>query len=594
MFSDFLRRAMPPARRYRAFALTALPLFCSLLMQTAVQAQTGTLSFNTTNQQIEGIGFSDAFGEANALKQLPAAQQTTILNLLYSQQTGAGFSLLRLGIGTDSQIEPTSPGSPTATPTYVFDGSDGGQVYLAQSGQHYGLNDFFADSWSAPGFMKNNNSIDNGGYICGTVDAPVGSTGCTGDWRQAYANYLVQYVNFYKAIDIPITALGWINEPDYNVTYNSMQATTAGALDFVDNAFGPVVRASGLPLRTMCCDGSKWPISTPFTQAIMADPVATSYIDIISSHEYGGHATSAQPTTKPVWMTEWSSTNGTFEPRWDCSGCSGGPDGMYLAGDIIQAFVSGNVNEYNYWWGTSTGAAALILTTPSTSTYTVAGRFYALAAISRFVRPGAYRVTSTNSNTNLAVVGFLNTDGSKVVALLNNATTAVTANYTVDSGTSGSNVKTYLTDTNDAVNETDTAALAGTNLSMTLPARSLTTVVIAPTVVSGSPQLLLTPTLTKLGDGSFQAALKVTNVGPGTAQGVTMTAATLGSATGVPAPGTALPQSVGLGNLAPGGYTIMPMNFAAAAGTSGSSTVQRYTGTYSSGTFGGSFRTILP
>jgi glucuronoarabinoxylan endo-1,4-beta-xylanase len=585
-------RSYLSSNSYRIQMLSLVCLAASIpIVPVCAAAQTGTVDFTTSNQQIEGFGFSDAFGEANSLKLLSPANQTTILDLLYNRQTGAGFSMLRLGIGTDSQIEPTSPGSPNATPTYVFDGSDGGQVWLAQQGQKYGLNDFFADSWSAPGFMKSNGSIDNGGYLCGTVDAP----NCgTGDWRQAYANYLVQYAKFYQGAGIPISALGFLNEPDYNVTYNSMQATTSGALDFIDNAYGPTMRASGLSIRTFCCDGSKTPIQTPFTQAITADPLANSYIDIITSHEYGGHFTSPQPTSKPVWMSEWSSSNGTFEPRWDCGGCSGGPDGMYLAGDIIQAFVSGNVNAYSYWWGTSTGAAALILTTPSSKTapYTVAGRFYAIAGISRFVRPGAYRVSTTVSNTNLATVGFRNTDGSKVFVVLNNASTPVAASFMLDADSSTSNPRTYLTDTAHNIEETDTAVVSNGELSLTLPARSLIEVTFPPNSLVGSAQLIISSTIRKLGDGSYEAAVKITNNGSGTVSDVQLTTAQLGSASGAPAPTSSLPQV--LGSIAPGGYLIAPLNFGASAGASGTTVLQRYAGTYSSGSFGASLRTVLP
>jgi hypothetical protein len=51
----------------------------------------------------------------------------------------------------------------------------------------------------------------NGGYLCGTT----GHTCSSGDWRQAYANYLVQYVKYYNQAGIPITHLGFLNEPDY-------------------------------------------------------------------------------------------------------------------------------------------------------------------------------------------------------------------------------------------------------------------------------------------------------------------------------------------------------------------------------------------
>ncbi len=155
-------------------------------------------------------------------------------------------------------------------------------------------------------------------------------------------------------------------------------------------------------------------------------------------------------------------------------------------------------------------------------------------------------------------------------------------------------MKTYLTDANHSITETDTAVILGNNLSVTLQPRSLTTLVLPPATVPGSVQLFLTPTMAKLGDGSFQAAVTVTNNGMGTAQGVTLTGATLGSTPGVPAPISALPQTVGLGAIAPGGYALIPLNFASGAALSGSMTIQRYSGTYAGGTFAGSFRTVLP
>src|ERR1700733_7460919 len=112
------------------------PLVLALAYFTApAVGQTGTVDFTSPLQHVEGFGTSDAFGEAASLRKLPAASQTQILNLLYSRQTGAGLSMLRLGIITDSNIEPTKPASPSATPVYTFDGSDGGQVWLAQQAQ---------------------------------------------------------------------------------------------------------------------------------------------------------------------------------------------------------------------------------------------------------------------------------------------------------------------------------------------------------------------------------------------------------------------------------------------------------------------------
>ena len=58
----------------------------------------------------------------------------------------------------------------------------------------YGVKTFYANAWSAPGFMKTNNRDSNGGGLCGIP----GYTCASGDWRQAYANYLVKLIQLYE------------------------------------------------------------------------------------------------------------------------------------------------------------------------------------------------------------------------------------------------------------------------------------------------------------------------------------------------------------------------------------------------------------
>jgi hypothetical protein len=114
------------------------------------------------------------------------------------------------------------------------------------------------------------------------------------------------------------------------------------------------------------------------------------------------------------------------------------------------------------------------------------------------------------------------------------------------------------------------------------------TVVNQPNTVAGTVQLVTTATLVKLGDGSYQATLKVTNNGTGTAVNAQLSAATLGAAGGTPTP-----QS--LGSLPPaGGYAIVTLTFPASAGSSGANIMERYTGTYTGGTFVGTLRATLP
>jgi uncharacterized protein len=93
--------------------------------------------------------------------------------------------------------------------------------------------------------------------------------------------------------------------------------------------------------------------------------------------------------------------------------------------------------------------------------------------------------------------------------------------------------------------------------------------------------------LVKLVDGSCQAAVTVSNVGTGTAQQVVLMGITLGASTGTPTPQT-------LFDIAPGDIADTTLYFAPSAGVSGATVLERITGTYTGGTFGGTIRAVLP
>jgi GH35 family endo-1,4-beta-xylanase len=105
--------------------------------------------------------------------------------------------------------------------------------------------------------------------------------------------------------------------------------------------------------------------------------------------------------------------------------------------------------------------------------------------------------------------------------------------------------------------------------------------------LQGTVQLLTTATLTKLGDGSYQATVNVSNNGTSAAQDVVFSTASLGSAAG-----TSALQAVG--NIPAGGVASTVFTFPASAGASGAAVVERYAGSYNGGTFGGSIRAVLP
>jgi hypothetical protein len=106
-------------------------------------------------------------------------------------------------------------------------------------------------------------------------------------------------------------------------------------------------------------------------------------------------------------------------------------------------------------------------------------------------------------------------------------------------------------------------------------------------VVPGTVQLVITAVLSKLGGGGYQAVVTATNNGTGTAQNVQLTSATLGAASAT--------VPVTLGYISHGGGTATTtLTFASSAGVDGAAVAEKYSGTYTGGSFGGSIRASLP
>ena len=441
----------------------------------AADAAGGSVNFRANLQPIDGFGFSMAFGRAALVQAMPPAQRQQIVNLFFSRTHGAGLSIVRLGIGSspdgtgdNKSIEPASPGSPQAPPTYVWDGNDSGQVWLAEQARAYGVDRFYADAWSAPPFMMTNDMVANGGAICGLPETDCAS----GDWRQAYANYLVQYVRFYRSEGIRITDLGFTNEPNFVATYASMNLGPSQVNDML-TVLGPTVRKSGLPLSIVCCDATGWSPQVNYTNAIEADPGVARWVSVISGHEYGSPARFRQPTSKHTWMSEWQAGGTPWNTAWDDGSAT---SGFSLAEDINDTLTLADADAYLYFFGASLGPTGGFIQLDGTQ-YHVSKRLWAMAAYSRFIRPGAFRVTASTGNPALKISAFRNRDGSKVIDIINTAATPVSEQLLLDPGTAAARAASYVTDTDHSVARADAARIRGRHLSVTLAPRSQTTVV---------------------------------------------------------------------------------------------------------------------
>jgi O-glycosyl hydrolase len=315
--------------------------------------------------------------------------------------------------------------------------------------------------------MKTIGTDNDGGFICG-----VRRSNCTQDWRQAYANYLVQYVKFYAQEGITVDLLGAWNEPDFNpVTYASMDSDGFQAYDFLKILY-PTAKAAFPNISIACCDATgarqERTILYELERAGGGD-----LFDVATWHNYQSNP--ERPFNsggKLNLMTEWADGTGVWNPNWDVTGDLS--EGLQWALYMHNAFVNSDTSGYTHWWcaQNTTGDNALIRL--QYDEFFVSRRLWAFASYFRFARPGSVRVDAQSSVEEVYVSAYVNTNGTVAVPVIN------AAHFQYDLiidlfGTNATTATAYLTDNNHNVTLVGTYPINGSTFTATIEPRAMKT-----------------------------------------------------------------------------------------------------------------------
>ncbi|KAI1197361.1 glycoside hydrolase family 30 protein [Nemania serpens] len=459
---------------------TALPSWVALAPR---QASTITVDLTKTYQTMDGFGCSFAFQRANLITNMSdKTKQRYLLDLLFNTTSGAGLSIIRNGIGSspDSSSDhmntfaPKNPGGPKAMPQYSWDGKDSGQLFVTKEAYDtYGVRQIYGDAWSAPGYMKTNNNENNGGTLCGVT-----GTNCqSGDWRQAYANYLVQYVKYYAEAGVPVTRIGFLNEPEFSPGYG-MNSNGAQAADFI-KVFYATLQAANLTSQVGigCCESEGWGNQVNMHNAIKSAGAETM-LSVVTSHTYTGGSNSPMNTKVPVWLSEQCDLNGGWSTTWYSYGGAG--EGLTWANNIYNAVTATQVSGYLYWEGVqwpspNTNEKMIKVDQQSPYNIEVSKRLWAFANWSRFVRPGAVRV-ATSGGSGVKSTAFRNVDGSVAVVVISTGASASSVSVKISGAAAAATRATaWVTDASHDCAQTTVSVAADGTLSGSVAARSITT-----------------------------------------------------------------------------------------------------------------------
>ncbi|MFA6780944.1 MAG: hypothetical protein WCR77_01970 [Bacilli bacterium] len=178
---------------------------------------------------LHGTGVAITHSSAYLLQTLSEEKRMSALESLFDSEQGA-LTVVRIPIGTSDYTNTdafyTHDDMPLGQKDYELESFsvDADEEYLIPTLLNIrAINPdiiFVAAPWSAPAWMKTNESLIGGNLIGHNQDSLTNE-------ENAYANYLVQFLNDYKLRGINIRYLSLINEPTIaNVSYPSMQMGT--------------------------------------------------------------------------------------------------------------------------------------------------------------------------------------------------------------------------------------------------------------------------------------------------------------------------------------------------------------------------------
>jgi glucuronoarabinoxylan endo-1,4-beta-xylanase len=446
-----------------------------------------TIRLDSPLQLMDGFGCAESDDE-------PAPLTSALLDLLYDQVKGIGFSIHRLGINPDLTGPRHDPTDYAAAPWDLW-------YHVHQAMVRYPALRVICGPWTPPNALK-----DNGSPTAGHLNVASYST---------WANSLASFVTLAAAQTppVPIYAISPQNEPDLGLSHDSCLFSDTQMRDFL-KVLGPALLALPASQRPLLMAPE---VSDPtqletYLATLEADPTAMGYTGLYATHQYG-HATMPAATrgARPVWMTEMSGLTGGPEGTFDASIT----DGIAIAKWVHSAITAGNITAWVWWWGfiafngtpPTTEAdgenQALILTNGDTTTaitqFTLTKRLFTIGHFSKWIRPGSRRYNIVGSlPANVSATAYQDPVGRMVVVVINENGTPTSITMSIAGGGSPSFLSQYVTSgtalgsiysAGNMERQGMVSASTGT-FSATLPASSVTTFVDESLGLSWDPVLI--------------------------------------------------------------------------------------------------------
>lgn len=392
-------------------------------------------------QTMVGIGAALTDASAETFYKLTPDQQNLFLKAYFSEEEGIGYTLARTIIHScDFSSE---------SYTYVEEGDKELKTFSVETDRKYRIpftkrvlaeasEDLvvYASPWSPPAFMKTNNNMLEGGKL-------------KKEFYPAWANYFAKFIHAYEAEGIPIWGLSIQNEPMAVQRWESCIYTAEEERDFLKDHLGPTLEREGLGDKKIIVWDHNRDLLFERASVILSDPQANKYVWGTGFH----------------WYEDWKDGKPMFDNVNKVSqafpdkklifteGCNEGfnlerindpklPERYAKA--MINDFNNGTVawtdwnillNEYGGPNHVGNFCFAPVHGNTSSGKLFFTNSYYYIGHFSKFIRPGAKRVSSGTTSNQLSATAFINPDGSLAVVALNENNHNVKYTLTIENST---------------------------------------------------------------------------------------------------------------------------------------------------------------
>jgi glucosylceramidase len=390
-----------------------------------------------TFQTIEGIGGALTDSSAETYAKLPPKSQQEVLTAYFDEEKGIGYSFCRTNIHScDFSSDVYSYDDVAGDAELKNFSIDHDRKYripfikaaLATAKTPFTL---FASPWSPPAWMKTNGNMLRGGKL-------------KPEYAEAWASYYGRFVKAYEKEGIAIWGLSVQNEPMAIQTWQSCIYTGEEERDFVRDHLGPALERDGLSgLKLMVWDHNRGLLYAR-AKVVYDDPEASKYVWGACFHWYVGDHFDQVRQTYEAWpdkrlvfsegCPELFNAAKVAEWQW------GEKYGLSMLMDLsngTSAWTDWNVLLDELGGPNHVGnfCYAPIHADTKTGELTYMNSFYYIGHFSKYVRPGAKRVSAVTDDDRLLATAFKNTDGKVAVVVLNLSDETVPFSFWIDGET---------------------------------------------------------------------------------------------------------------------------------------------------------------